>query len=192
MSFLSRILGGYSDELAKNVGKTVSSVDDGLLEKAIGGLVKSQPTAEAYNSARQKALDFLASSSSNDVISESKNLLKPGEKIYRANTTPLGISWTTSRENALKEASSPNDIIEYTLQKNDRYISPEFVDKYSDSAYPQQEVLFNGRGLVDESGNIVPDNLRGAVASLPKDSFTQNGNLKGDVLSKLLERSQNG
>lgn len=183
MSFLSRILGG--------VGKTVSSVDDELLEKAIGGLVKSQPTAEAYNSARQKALDFLASNSSNDVISESKNLLKPGEKIYRANTTPLGISWTTSRENALKETSSPNDIIEYTLQKNDRYISPEFVDKYSDSAYPQQEVLFNGRGLVDESGNIVPENLRGAVASLPKDSFTQNGNLKGDVLSKLLERSQN-
>lgn len=193
MSILSSIFGNYSDDLAKAASKVVASnADDAILEKAIGGLVKSQPTKEAYDSAREKALSFLKNSESDDVISRSRQYLKPGQTIYRANTTPLGISWTTSRENALKEVTNPDDIIEYVLQENDRYISPQFVDKFSNSAYPQQEVIFNGRGLVDNSGRIIPTELRDKVSGLPSDMFTAEGNLRSDVLSRLLERSKNG
>ena len=192
MSFLSNIFGNYSDDLAKAASKVASSnIDDAMLEDAIGSLVRTQPTIEAYNSARDKALSFLKSPNSDDVIYRSKQYLPPGQKIYRANTTPLGISWTTSYENALKEANRPEDIIEYVLQENDRYISPEFVDKFSDSVYPQKEVLFNGRGLVDDSGRIIPNKLRESVSRLPSNSFNQYGNLRSDILSKLLERNKN-
>lgn len=192
MSFLSTIFGKYGDDLAKAASKAAaSSVDDNILESAIGSLVKSQPTAEAYNSARNKALSFLESPNSDDIIAKSKQYLKPGDTIYRANTTPLGISWTTNYDNAVKEAANKDNIIEYILQENDRYISPEFVDKFSDSAYPQKEVIFNGRSLVDEKGNIVPDKIRGIVSRLSKDNFTPDGNLRSNVLSNLIERSQN-
>ena len=193
MSILSSIFGNYTDDLAKAAGKVAASnVDDAVLEKAIGSLVKTQPTKEAYDTAREKALSFLKSADSDNVIAKSKQYLKPGQEIYRANTTPLGISWTTSYENALKEASRPEDIIRYTLQENDRYIAPEFVDRFSNSAYPQKEVIFNGRGLVDNSGRIIPDELRNKVSGLPSNMFTPEGNIRSDVLSNLLERSKNG
>lgn len=207
MSFLSTILGSYGDDLSKAAGKGVAnnlddiaktaskvakSSEDDILERTIGGLVKSQPSESAYTEARKKALDFLQGTTSDDIVSKSKQYLKPGQEIYRANNSPLGISWTTSYANALKEANSPEDIISYVLQENDRYISPNFVDKFSDSIYPQEEVIFNGRGLVDNTGRIIPNRLRKVVSELTSDNFTKDGNLRSDILSKLLERSQNG
>lgn len=185
MSILSTLLGNYGDDLAKAAGKVAANKSDDIvgiagkkmLSEQIGDLVKTQPSKELYDEARDRALNFLNSQSSDDFVMKSKEFLKPGTEIYRGNNSPLGISWTTSYENALKEASSPEDVIKYVIGEKDRYLSPELVDWLSDSSYPQKEVIFNGRKLVDNTGRIVPEDFRDALENLSPKMFDENGNL---------------
>ena len=123
------------------------------MENALGGMLKvSNPN---YDTDLTNAINYLQSPKSTRVAQRSQSLVQPGTKIFRAQNSPTGISWTTNREVAEKALDTSNKyvkdlikkginpIAEHTLTANDRYIAPHFTEYLNQSVYPQQEVLFN-------------------------------------------------
>lgn len=136
----------YAALLRKNEQAAINQLgadDFAALRDNVGGMLKNAPSENAYIQARQRATDYLAGANSENVARASQQFVKPGQKIYRAANSPKGISWTTNRAIAEQEKQTGAKILEYILQPDDKYISPQFTEMFSDSIAPQDQVLFN-------------------------------------------------
>lgn len=136
----------YAALLRKNEQAAINQLgadDFAVLQNNIGGMLKNAPSEQAYVQARQRAIDYLSGNNSENVARASQQFVKPGQTIYRAANSPKGISWTTNRAIAEQERQNGAKILEYILQPDDKYISPQFIEMFSDSIAPQDQVLFN-------------------------------------------------
>lgn len=137
----------YAALLRKNQQAAIDQLGENgfnTLRDNIAGVLQNQTSESAYNDARKRAIDFLLGSNSDDVANMSQRFVKPGQKIYRAANSPEGISWTTNRAIAEQERKAGANILEHILSADDKYISPQFIEMFSDSIVPQDQVLFIG------------------------------------------------
>jgi hypothetical protein len=137
----------YAALLRKNQQAAIDQLGENgfnTLRDNIAGVLQNQTSESAYNDARKRAIDFLLGSNSDDVANMSQKFVKPGQKIYRAANSPEGISWTTNRAIAEQERKAGANILEHILSADDKYISPQFIEMFSDSIVPQDQVLFIG------------------------------------------------
>lgn len=137
-------------KLMRDSEKAISSTigDDALaaLRDNVSGMLSVGNNN--YDEELRRATEYLMGEASNPVAIQSQNYVKPGTKIFRAENSPYGISWTTDRNVALKARDNDNvRILEHILSPEDKYIAPQFTELYNQFTVPQSEVLFNGRSL---------------------------------------------
>ena len=101
-----------------------------------------------YDDELKRATEYLMGDASNPIAQQSQTYIKPGTKIFRAENSPYGISWTTDRNVALNARNNDNvRILEHILSPDDKYIAPQFTELYNQFTVPQSEVLFNWDSL---------------------------------------------
>ena len=126
----------------KAISKTVG--DDALksLRDNVRGMLKMYNNQ--YDDDLARATAYLQGDMSNPIARQSQNYVKPGTKIFRAENSPYGISWTTDRNVAMQARNNDaTKILEHILQPDDKYIAPQFTELYNEFVTPQSEILFN-------------------------------------------------
>lgn len=148
----------YSPKYASNrnaIASILGEEDTAGLENNLSGMLKMAIPGEQYDVARQQAANWLNSDASNSAVELSRNFIKPGTKIFRANNSPTGISWTLDRQtaqNAIQDnlpfvksnrAAGLPDVLEYTVQPSDKIIAPQLTEFMNENPLAQGEVLFD-------------------------------------------------
>lgn len=108
------------------------------LKSVVEPAVNDAPSEAAHQTNVSVLRNFLNSKYSDKIVKASRELVKPGTKIYRVGT-PDGIFWSTKKSVGAGYDGAENTAI---LKASDRYIAPQFTGLVKKTLSDESEVIF--------------------------------------------------